>query len=293
MKRAARGFTLIELVMVVTLCALIAVLIAAALSRPLDGVLAQMRRAALVDAAALASARLQRDVHEAVPNSLRISSDGQALELLHASGVARYVPNRSTTPVPALAAGTASSCLPSGNACNLLRLLDPAVSVSGVRWLVLYNIGAESGGVPLTGSNVWSYANPGVITPTGSSFTLASGATSGESWLQVTLPSGTSSFSFHQPSPMYRLYLADMIIGYRCTGGSLWRYTYSTLSPGVPAGIPVGASSARMASDLASCTLDYRRGTGSRAGLVTLKLQLSRNGETIELLQQVHVDHVP
>ena len=87
-----------------------------------------------------------------MPNSLRISSDGLALELLHASGVARYVPNRSTTPVPALAAGTASSCLPSGNACNLLRLLDPAVSVSGVRWLVLYNIGAESGGVPLAES---------------------------------------------------------------------------------------------------------------------------------------------
>ena len=280
MKRPVAGFTLIELVIVITLTAVVAVMVSSILSRPLEGLLASQRRAALVDAAALAGARLQRDIREAVPNSLRVSGDGLALELLHASAVARYVPNRSGSLLPAFDSGT-----------NQLRLLDPAVSVSGVRWLVLYNIGAESGGVPLAGSNVWSYANPGVITPTGSSFALAAGALSGESLLQVTLPAG--SFSFAWASPMYRLYLADVVVGYRCSGGSLWRYEYSTLASTLPASIPATASSAKLAGDLAACSLDYRRGTGSRAGLASLSLQLRRSGETVQLLQQVHVDHVP
>ncbi len=289
MTERQRGFTLVELVIVISLTALVGVLVLQVLQRPLEGALAQQRRAALVDAATLAQQRFMRDVREAVPNSLRVSADGLGLELLHFSQVARYLPNRRGSPLPVFASGTASNCLAPGNACDQLRLLDPAIDVSTVRWLVIYNIGAESAGVALAGSNVWAEASPGVITPSGSTLALAGGAASGESLLQLTPPSGSFRFTF--ASPQHRVYLADQVVGYRCSGGSLWRYTATTLSAAMPAAVPAGAS--RLAGDVGSCRFEYRRSAGTRVGLASLNLQLNRSGEIIQLHQQVHVDNVP
>ena len=39
--------------------------------------------------------------------------------------------------------------------------------------------------------------------------------------------------------------------------------------------------------------LDYAVATNTRSGLVTLRLTLAEAGETITLLQQVHVDNAP
>lgn len=58
--------------------------------------------------------------------------------------------------------------------CLAVQVLDGAFDPTGARWMVMYNIGAESGGNPVVGSNLWAPANPGVITPTGSTFSTAS-----------------------------------------------------------------------------------------------------------------------
>lgn len=44
---------------------------------------------------------------------------------------------------------------------------------------------------------------------------------------------------------------------------------------------------------LSSCAFDYAVATNTRSGLVTLRLTLAEAGETITLLQQVHVDNAP
>lgn len=289
-RRRLRGFTLVELILVIALSALVAAMVGSVLSRPLDNFVGQSRRAELVDRGAVALSRLQRDIRLAVPNSLRVSADGQALELLNIHSAGRYRPNRNGSDSLAFASGTAANCTATGQRCDAFQLLDPGIDPSGARWLVLYNVGAESAGVALAGSNLWAYANPGVVTPSGTSFSLLAGAPAGESLLQVSTP---SAFRFAYASPQRRVYLADSVVGYRCVGGELRRYQYTELLAALPASIPATASSAVLAADVAGCSFTYRRGTGSRAGLASLRLRLSLGGESVELTQQVHIDNAP
>ena len=293
MKRL-RGFTLVELVMVIALAGLVSVMISTVLSRPMEGFIGQSRRAELVDSAAGALQRMSRDVRLAVPNSLRVSADGQAVELLLIHSAARYRPNRigeqglrfSTD-----AAGTCSSTTQGGR-CDSLQVLDDGFDPAGARWLVLYNIGAESGGNPLPGSNVWAPANPGVITPTGTSFTPLAGAPAGESHIALgNLPAGGFRFAF--ASPQHRLYLAETVVGYRCQGGQLVRYSYNTLNSALPAAPPPGSNPQPVARNVASCNFAYQPGSTQRAGLLTLSLGIAEAGENLQLLQQVHVDNAP
>jgi MSHA biogenesis protein MshO len=48
-----------------------------------------------------------------------------------------------------------------------------------------------------------------------------------------------------------------------------------------------------MSDNLTACTFTYTPGTAQRAALISLSLTLTKDGESITLLQQVHVDNVP
>jgi MSHA biogenesis protein MshO len=294
-----RGFTLIELVMVIALAGAVAVMISSALSRPLEGFVAQSRRAALVDLAAGALNRMARDIRLAVPNSVHLNADGTAIEMFNVLGAGRYRPNRVGGDGLMFAPGTAAACTanfaavtPGQGNCSAFQVLAPTLAVAGARWLVVYSIGAESGGNPLPGANVWAVADPvsgrHVITPDNTAF--ASAALAGnESLLSVTPPAG--SFSFAYASPQRRFYLSDQIVGYRCTGGQLLRFTRSARLPAF-AGTNAAAEAVQ-ATNVTACSMSYQPGSSQRAGLVTLRLQLTLEGESIELFQQVHVDNAP
>jgi MSHA biogenesis protein MshO len=293
-----RGFTLIELVMVIALAGAVAVMISSALSRPLEGFVAQSRRAELVDLAAGALNRMARDIRLAVPNSVRVNAANNAIEMFNVLDAGRYRPNRVGIDgliFSSAAVGTCNSSTVS-SACNTFQALEPGLTVASARWLVVYSIGTESGGTPLPGSNVWAPANPGVITLDGTGFALAAAAPVGESVLTLTPPGG--SFSFAYSSPQRRFYLSDQIVGYRCAldavnpqNGQLLRFTRNARLPAY-----VGANAAAeavQATHVTACSMTYQAGSSQRAGLVLLRLQLTLEGESIELLQQVHVDNAP
>ena len=68
-----RGFTLIELVVVMVLTGIIAVLVGRNITRPVEGFIDLGRRAELVDIAELTLRRMTREIHLALPNSVRVS----------------------------------------------------------------------------------------------------------------------------------------------------------------------------------------------------------------------------
>ena len=289
-----RGFTLVELVMVIALAGVVAVMIGSALSRPLEGFVAQSRRAELVDQAAGALQRMSRDVRLAVPNSLRVAADGRALELLLIHDAARYRPNRLDGEGLRFSNDPPGSCASTtlGGRCDSVQVLDPGFDPAGARWLVLYNIGAESGGNPVAGSNVWAPGNPGVISPTGTTFAALAGAPANETHIALgNLPAGGFRFAF--ASPQRRLYLAATVVGYRCSGGQLLRYSYNQLLAALPASPPAGSNPQPVAASGGSRDFAYQPGSTQRAGLLSLNLGISQDGETITLLQQVHVDNAP
>ncbi len=71
-----QGFTLVELVVVIVITGIVAAMGAAFITKPVEGYIALSRRAELVDAAELALRRMQRDIRQALPNSIRIAPGG-------------------------------------------------------------------------------------------------------------------------------------------------------------------------------------------------------------------------
>ncbi len=295
-----RGFTLVELVMVIALAAVVAVMVSTVMSRPLESFVAQSRRAELTDLAANALERMVREIRQAVPNSLRSINGDQGLELLPIHEAGRYRGNQiDLDPVgaPLLNAlrHDPPRCL--GDTCRI-DVLSPtlsAASVKAARWMVIYNIGAGSASAPQAGGNVWAYGNPGVITPAGVAFDLASPPG------QQLVLSGAQldGFGFAYASPQHRFYLVREVLGFRCVSpgeldgngtGRLERAAFDDLD--IDAG-DYAARSRMLANHVSACSIRYQSGTHARNGLVTIQLEIMKDGEKVNLLRQVHVDNAP
>lgn len=275
-RRACRmqGFTLVELVMVIALAGLVAVMIATVMSRPMQGFVDQSRRATLVDLASTALNRLARDIRLAVPNSVRVGVNGE-LELLRAPVGGRYRANLLNGVPQDPPRCTASPCsIPFAGPLPLNELVLPA----GL-WMVIYNVGGAG-----AGNNVWppldaasSVISPRVTVSLAASTLQLSGA-------------AVAGFRFRYASPQHRFYLADSVVGYRCMNNQIRRGEFNSLENAY------NYDNAAVVVDRVNCgasSFTYAAGTNIRSGLVTLRLTLTDSGETITLLQQVHVDNAP
>lgn len=262
LSRLNLGFTLVELVMVIALAGVVAVLIGTVLSRPLQGFVDQSRRAELVDKASLALNRMARDVRLAVPNSL--TAGPSQIRMLSIAAAGRYRANQPDAVGPRL---DPPQCTQAGATCSIdiLSPITPAAS-SAAHWLVIYNTDV---------SELGAASSPSVISP--KVFTWAAGS----------LSASLQNFRFKYASPQHRFYLASEVVGYRCDGsGKLWRSVSANLDGSSPV-------EALVVDSVSGCAFTYDPGTSTRGGLVTLRLALAEDGETITLLQQVHVDNAP
>ena len=91
MKASRRaGFTLVELVAVITLSAILGLVVWRNLSLPIRAFADGARRAELVATGRLAMMRMSREIRLALPNSVRVAGSNQALEFLRTSASGRY-----------------------------------------------------------------------------------------------------------------------------------------------------------------------------------------------------------
>lgn len=265
----ARGVTLVELVMVIVLIGVVGSMTLWIITGPVDMYNKQAIRAELTDAAELALRRVARDIRRAVPNSVRVSG-GAAIEMLNAADGARYRDG------PGPGAGHPSKRLQFNNADAEFNVMGPLGALaSNTHRLVIYNLGAPGAD---------AYAGDAVITPPGTNITIAADAVAGEQ--HVTLAPG-HQFAFQ--SPRQRMFVVDEAISYVCDGGILWRnagYAFGPVQPVAAAGVPV-------TDRVSGCVFEYDPGTATRSGLITLRLSVTADGETVTLLHQVHVDNAP
>ena len=68
-----RGFTLVELIMVIVLMGIIGGIMSVFMRGPIDAYFSGARRAALTDVADTTVRRIARDLHRALPNSIRVN----------------------------------------------------------------------------------------------------------------------------------------------------------------------------------------------------------------------------
>ncbi len=286
------GFTLIELVIVLVLTGVLAGLFAGLILRPVEGQIDVARRAALADGASGVVERIARDVRVALPNSVRISPDGRALELFRTADAARYRSGPGVNPSAVdHTAVTDWLDFVSDDSFDLLgRFASLGVAsgstlAAGTR-LAIYTTDAS------TWSDAASNANPGVITPSGVTITLADATD--EDRLELSAP-----FTFRYASPRQRVYVVSGPVSYVCdaTSGTIVRvdgYAPAAVQPTDPSsGVLALGNVATLAGDVSACSFEYDPGTATRASLVTLDLSLTRASEQVRLLHQVHVEGSP
>lgn len=265
--RQVVGFTLVEMIVVLAITAIVAAAVAVFLRMPVEGYLGTVRRAELADAADTAARRIARELRLAVPNSVRVAPAGDAVEFLLGRSGGRYRAELT-------AAGTGDVLDFTNGADDAFDVLGAPVEAAAGDQVVVYNLGI-----------------PGADAYTGEvrrAYTGATGAVSRVRFAATGVP-------FPFASPASRFQIAQGAVSYVCDPGArtLRRYAGYPIAAAqaVP---PAGGSSALVANDVASCRFTYDPNVvAQRAGLVTLELQLERDGERASLYHAVHVANVP
>ncbi|MEA5097067.1 MAG: hypothetical protein VB032_00835, partial [Burkholderiaceae bacterium] len=243
---------------------------------PVQGYFDMQTRTELTDEADTALRRIGRDLHLAVPNSIRLSGN-TTMEFLQTRTGGRYVASRTGNVLDyASATDNTFSVLPGS-------MLDTPLANE---YVVIYNLG-------IPGADAYAttpFENRARITgATATSVTLA------------------SAFDFPLDSPGRRFQVVDTPVTYRCdlSAGTLtryWGYAINATQPDPPSGS--GVQSALLAQGVKDvldkdgkvlrpgCAFTYDS-INERLGLVTMTLSLTRNNETVTLYHEVHVSNIP
>lgn len=272
------GFTLVETVLVIAITGVLAAVVSSFIVAPVQAYLGSSARAALGAQADGALRHMTRELRSALPNSVRVTASGLALEFIPTSGAARY-------------ATEGSGALQFGVIDNAFDLIGPPLTLAVGQQLVFYNLGEG-----VVGSD--AYAPNGTALEQASSnrraFSNGAGATS-----SVALVSA-AALPVTAQAPPYRVTVVSAPVSYRCDlgTGTLTRhadYGYLATQPDPPG----SGSSAVLATGVTACRFGVDGSlVAARAALVTLALTLTSSGapggnENATLQQAVYVENQP
>lgn len=292
--RTERGFSLVELIVVMVVLGILAGFTAMFITKPVVAYLAAQRRAELVDIADTALLRMARDVRLALPNSVRVKSasgtvgscngaEACYLEYLPVVAGGRYRAVQDSTQ------GCATYPDAAAVGCNILDftnkndasfdILGPQLTVANTQYLVVYNTGNVG-----TLFDAWSGGNRRDITSNGSVPQLAFTATT------EPLPGGSEA---------KRFFVANRPVSYVCdpAAHTIRRYWgYGPLN-NQPVDLSAAPSSALLANRVSACAFSYSPGSSQRLGQLTLSIRLENtdggDSEQIALYREVAVNNEP
>lgn len=271
--RVQRGFTLVELVMVIVVMGVIATTLAVFIKGPVDAYFATGRRAALADTADTALRRMSRDIRAALPNSVRVNGTGTCLEFIAVRGGGRYLSDGS---VNALAFGAAGA--------GFTMQGDNAAGIAVGDFIVVANQNT-------TGTQANAYVGAGVA---GGNVSAAITAVATSGTPTVTNFTVATNFGVELASPDSRFYAVPgaasglgPMVSYVCTGTQLTRTVSGSFAANCPANGPV------IANNVSACNFVFNQNS-LRDALAYLTLGMTTSdGEAISLQHQVHIDNTP
>lgn len=253
-------------------------------------------RAELTDTADNALQRIGREVRLALPNSVRVASNGGSLfiEFIPVRTAGRY---RAESTGTACAGGTDELAFNAADTCfkTIGPMPDFGTVVTDKDFLVLNNFGEA-----FDGQN--AYATAGVLNrrkitalaDEGTHQAITFDDAAGTLVLDRTL----------HDSPGKRFYVvpgdggSPSPVSFECTPPLLRRWSGYTMTPGQPTAFGA-ATAALLADNVQSCAFEYQpSGVGPRIGLLTLQITLRKamSGgafESVSLYHAVHVNNVP
>jgi MSHA biogenesis protein MshO len=259
------GFTLIELIVALTISVVVVGFIATFIAVPVQSHMAQARRADLAASAEAVTHWMSQDIRGALPNSLRAAVVGgrQAVEMIDVGTVTIYRD-----------AGIEGDTLDFSAPDNQFDILGlPATAATHV---VIDNRGTP-------GRNAYALAN--VIAP--ANINVASST--------IAL---TPAFRFVGPSTHRRAFLvspATAVVRYECDTAARTLRRYDNLPMTATMGVlAAGTPSRLIARDVTACTFTTRAGNTDHGGLLLIRVTISRvtNGatDTLRVMKQLKVE---
>lgn len=288
-RRASRGFTLVEAILVVVVAGIVGGIVALFIRAPVQGYVDSAERAAATDEADLALRRIARDLRLALPNSVRVANDGSAIEFLLTSTGGRYLAVEDDVPnLPPLDFDD-----PAQREFAVIGGTMQPIEVGN--FIVVYNLGEGNlpsdayrfrvgGDMNIARVTAVDLANPNIP--------------------RVTLADNPfARQSIPMPSPGRRFQVVTTPVTYRCVAqadGSRalvrnWGYAINALMTDPRQ----GGREAVIAQRVDACPGIFQHGTDAtrRSALVILSLPLRvRSGgvnSMLRLVHQVHVDNTP
>lgn len=294
--RRARGFTMVEMVVVIVIIGIVSGIVAVFIMAPVRSYIDTAARVELADIADTATRRIARDVRLALPNSVRIDPTGRYLELLLTKTGGRYLAVGDATAGDVLAFD--SDPLPANPKIFTIVGAAPAglQTIVPGDFIVVNNLGGSS---PVDAYDCSAKCNRGAVSAVnGTSITLAANP------FLVTDPAAPATRAM--PSLSNRFQVVTTPVTYFCApnangGGTLRRLSSYAIQAAQPVDInaaPLNNASmnALLASQVANCSFSFNTLPNVQRGLVAINLLLGVAGSSagqVMLSQQAQVNNTP
>ena len=274
-----RGFTLIELIMVILITGMVAATLVIFLQPALRSYVDTSRRADLTDMADTALRRMAQDIRSAVPNSIR-QGGATCFQLVPTNGGGRYRMEVDTE-------NAGSNALDTTTTTTAFDVLSPlpqnpvgnqTVPVVG-DWVVVDN---------QNGNDVYNNINRGQIAGIA---THPDDSALGRH--RITLNAPTQFPIGYQEGRFVVVPGAEQTVTYTCVGNRLFRVT-AGFGAQPQCNAPAGSSHI-VATNVSNCVFRYTANESAteQSGYIGLQLSLTRGDDEVTLMHGVHVENVP
>ena len=285
-----RGFTLIEMIVVMVITGIIGGMVAMFIKAPVQGYVDSARRAEMTDIADTALRRLARDIRTAVPNSVRIPAGVITyIEFLPTRAGGRYRANATggtggcgAIPADALTFDAADICF---------EIVGAPITFLAGDQIVIGS--TQSDGMP-------PYQLPTSATGIRRAFSGVVGAPVAK--VDITPTVVFPPFAEVQGQRFNVVPGDQQAVTYACVGtlntldanqdGQAQLIRYSNYGFNPTQSLPTTAGAPLLADKVSACEIVYDA-VNQRNGLVAIRLGITRGGESISLYHQVHVNNVP
>ena len=269
----ARGFTLIELVVTLVILSIVSVISAGFIITTSESYVATATRNQLASAARLTVDRLALELHNALPNSLRLTTAGpggdQCLEFVPVRAASTYI-DAPFRPRPYV------------SSFSIVDFVPMQDGVTGA-YAVIFPVEPDDlYGAAFAGSTTEAIVEVSVGTGSAGSNTLTS----------------PHPHRFKRQSPVDRVYLVDPPVSFCIAGDRLHRYSdygfqavQCTPSTCLPSATPGRWLIANEIDNTGLSAFDYVAASRRRNAVVQLELNFSRNGEGVLLNHEVLIQN--